>query len=163
MIAISPRYFIQDMSLEDVPAVLEIDQVSFSNPWPERSYRYELTDNPAAQLFVAKLNDGTIIAYLGYWLIGDEVHISTFAVHPEYRMHGIGEDLLRHALSSASEKGADVATLEVRESNDPAIALYEKLGFDEVGSRNGYYRDNNEDAVLMTLEGISSPARGERP
>ena len=161
MIAILPRFFIQEMSLEDIPAVLEIDQVSFSNPWPERSYRYELTDNPAAQLFVAKLSDGTIVGYLGYWLIGDEVHISTFAVHPEYRMHGIGEDLLRHALSAASVKGADVATLEVRESNDPAIALYEKLGFDEVGSRNGYYRDNKEDAILMTLDGIASLALRE--
>jgi len=161
VIAILPRFFIQEMSLEDIPAVLEIDQVSFSNPWPERSYRYELTDNPAAQLFVAKLSDGTIVGYLGYWLIGDEVHISTFAVHPEYRMHGIGEDLLRYALSAASDKGADVATLEVRESNDPAIALYEKLGFDEVGSRNGYYRDNKEDAILMTLDGIASLALRE--
>ena len=163
MIAILPRTFIQEMSLEDIPAVLEIDQVSFSNPWPERSYRYELTDNPAAQLFVTKLDDGTLVAYLGYWLIGDEVHISTFAVHPDFRTHGIGEDLLRHALSAAADKGADVATLEVRESNDPAITLYEKLGFDEVGNRNGYYRDNNEDAILMTLERISSLSRGERP
>ncbi len=144
------------MLLEDVPAVLEIDRVSFSNPWPERSYRYEITDNPAAQLFVATLDDGTLVGYLGYWLFGDEVHISTFAVHPEFRLQGIGVDLLKSALAAAAEKGAKVATLEVRESNDPAIALYEKLGFEEIGSRNGYYRDNNEDAILMTLDQISS-------
>ena len=161
MIAILPRHFIQKMTLEDIPTVLEIDRVSFSNPWPERSYRYELTDNPAARLFVAKLDDGAVIGYLGYWLIGDEVHISTFAVQPEFRMQGIGEDLLRSALAAAAEKGARVATLEVRESNDPAVKLYEKLGFEVVGSRPRYYRDNDEDAILMTRDGIFNLAREE--
>ncbi|MCZ6530192.1 MAG: ribosomal protein S18-alanine N-acetyltransferase [Chloroflexi bacterium] len=159
MIAILPRYLIREMTLEDIPTVLEIDRVSFSNPWPERSYRYELTENRAAQLFVAKMDDGGVIAYLGYWLIGDEAHISTFAVHPEFRMQGIGEDMLKSALAAAAEKGARVATLEVRESNDLAIRLYEKLGFEVVGSRDSYYRDNNEDAILMTLAGISNLAR----
>ncbi len=161
MIAILPRYFIREMTLEDIPAVLEIDRASFSNPWPERSYRYELTDNPAAQLFVTKLDDGTLVAFLGYWLFVDEVHISTFAVHPEFRMQGIGEHLLKNAMATAAEKGAQVVTLEVRESNKAAIILYEKLGFEVVGSRNGYYRDNNEDAILMTLNNISSLAWGE--
>ena len=160
MIEILPRHSIQEMLLEDIPAVLEIDRVSFSNPWPERSYRYELTDNPAAQLFVAKLDDGTVVAYLGYWLIADEVHISTFAVHPEFRLNGIGEDLLGRALSDAQMKGAQIATLEVRESNAAAISLYEKLGFEVVGSRKGYYRDNNEDAILLTLNDISAAGRG---
>ncbi len=159
MIAILPRYLIREMTLEDIPTVLEIDRVSFSNPWPERSYRYELTENRAAQLFVAKMDDGGVIAYLGYWLIGDEAHISTFAVRPEFRMQGIGEDMLKSALAAAAEKGARVATLEVRESNDLAIRLYEKLGFEVVGSRDSYYRDNNEDAILMTLAGISNLAR----
>lgn len=163
MIAILPRHSIQEMLIEDIPSVLEIDRVSFSNPWPERSYRYELTDNPAAQLFVAKLDDGTVVAYLGYWLIADEVHISTFAVHPEFRMNGIGEDLLNNALSDAHEKGAQVATLEVRESNAAAISLYEKHGFEVVGSRTGYYRDNNENAILMTMNGISYANQGIDP
>jgi ribosomal-protein-alanine N-acetyltransferase len=136
--------------------------IAIPNPWPERSYRYELTDNPAAQLFVAKLDDGTVVAFLGYWLIADEVHISTFAVHPEFRMHGIGEDLFRNALADAHNRGAQVATLEVRESNGAAISLYEKLGFEVVGRRKGYYRDNNEEAILMTLNGISTLDRGER-
>ncbi len=161
MIAILPRYFIREMTLEDIPEVLEIDRVSFSNPWPERSYRYELTDNPAAQLFVANLDDGTLVGFLGYWLFGDEVHISTFAVHPEFRMQGIGEGLLKNALASAVDKEVHVATLEVRESNDTAISLYEKFGFKVVGSRDGYYRDNNEDAILMSLNGISDIDWGE--
>ena len=163
MIAILPRYFIREMVLEDIPAVLEIDRISFSNPWPERSYQYELTDNPAAKLFVANLDDGTVVGYLGYWLIANEAHISTFAVHPEFRMHGIGEDLLAGALADAHEKGAQVATLEVRQSNEAAISLYEKLEFEVVGSRDGYYRDNDEDAVLMTLSEISELDLGVKP
>jgi ribosomal-protein-alanine N-acetyltransferase len=146
------------MTLEDIPAVLEIDRASFSNPWPERSYRYELTENRAAQLFVAKLDDGTVIAFLGYWLIGDEAHISTFAVQPEFRMQGIGEGLLKNALAVAAGKGARVATLEVRESNDSALRLYEKLGFEVVGNLDSYYRDSDEDAILMTLYRISDLA-----
>lgn len=153
MIAIQPRYFIREMAFEDIAAVLEIDQVSFSNPWPERSYRYELAENQAAQLFVAKLDDGALVAYLGYWLIGDEVHISTFAVHPEFRRQGIGESLLKNALADAGKRGAQVATLEVRASNEAAIKLYEKLGFEVTGSREGYYRDNDEDAILMSFYG----------
>lgn len=153
MIAIQPRYIIQEMASEDISAVLEIDQLSFSNPWPERSYRYELSENPAAQLFVAKLDDGALIAYLGYWLIGDEVHISTFAVDPEFRRQGIGEDLLKNALADAALRGAQVATLEVRASNEAAIKLYEKLGFEVAGSRERYYHDNDEDAILMSLFG----------
>ena len=74
-------------------------------------------------------------------------------------MQGIGEDMLKSALAAAAEKGARVATLEVRESNDLAIRLYEKLGFEVVGSRDSYYRDNNEDAILMTLAGISNLGR----
>ena len=153
MIATQPHYLIQEMASEDISAVLEIDQVSFSNPWPERSYRYELAENPAAQLFVAKLDDGALIAYLGYWLIGDEVHISTFAVHPEFRRQGIGENLLKNALADAAKRGAQVATLEVRASNDAAIKLYGKLGFKVAGSREGYYHDNDEDAILMSFNG----------
>ena len=155
MIATVPRFDIREMTLGDLPAVLEIDRASFSNPWPERSYKYELAENPAAHLFVAERADHRVIGYLGYWLIGEEVHISTFAVHPEYRLQGIGEDMLVSALQEAAGKGAEVSTLEVRESNDPAIQLYEKLGFVTVGKRESYYRENDEDAIIMALDGLA--------
>jgi ribosomal-protein-alanine N-acetyltransferase len=140
------------MTLDDLPAVLEIDRQSFPTPWPERSYRFELTQNPAAELFVAEMHDADVVGFLGYWLIADEVHISTFAVEPDHREQGIGERLLVRALIKARGKGADVATLEVRESNRAAIELYQKLGFESAGRRNGYYRDNGEDAILMSLD-----------
>lgn len=142
------------MTLEDLPDVLEIDRVSFPVPWPERSYRFELIENPAAQLFVAEKADeaeSQVVGFIGYWLIGEEVHISTFAIHPDYRKQGIGESMMVRALRTARSRGAALATLEVRVSNWAAIHLYEKLGFEQVGRRAGYYRDNGEDALLMTL------------
>jgi len=146
------------MTLEDLPNVLEIDRISFPVPWPERSYRFELTENPAAQLFVAEMPgeaESQVVGFIGYWLIGDEVHISTFAIHPDYRHQGIGESMLVRALRTARTRGAALATLEVRVSNWPAIHLYEKLGFEQVGRRSGYYRDNGEDALLMTLRRLA--------
>ncbi|MGH2621354.1 MAG: ribosomal protein S18-alanine N-acetyltransferase [Anaerolineales bacterium] len=158
MVAIPVQVHIREMTLEDLPGVLEIDRVSFPVPWPERSYRFELIDNPAAQLFVAETLDeaeSQVVGFIGYWLIGDEVHISTFAIHPDYRKQGIGESMMVRALGTARTRGAALATLEVRVSNLPAIHLYEKLGFEPVGRRAGYYRDNGEDALLMTLHRLA--------
>jgi ribosomal-protein-alanine N-acetyltransferase len=146
------------MTLDDLPAVMEIDQLSFALPWPERSFRFELTGNDASHLMVAESSVGgedLIEGYLGYWLLIDEMHISTLAVHPEMRGRGIGERLLRAGLEQAWIQGAEMSTLEVRPSNEVAIALYRKYGFEVVGRRRAYYQDNNEDAVLMTLTGLS--------
>lgn len=145
------------MTLADLPAVLEIDRLSFALPWPERSYRFELSENPAAHLMVAEMgreNHRAIVGYVGYWLIVDEAHISTIAVDPGWRGQGIGELLLGHAMEAAQNLGADMATLEVRASNEAAINLYRKFGFQTVGRRAAYYRDNEEDALLMTLTGL---------
>ncbi len=145
---------IREMRLGDLPTVLAIDRQSFSMPWSERSYRFELLENPAAHLLVAQDDEGTVVGYVGFWLIVDEAHISTLAVHPERRRQGIGERLLRAALTWAAALGADLATLEVRASNHAAQALYDKHGFLVVGRRKNYYRDDGEDALLMTLEGL---------
>jgi ribosomal-protein-alanine N-acetyltransferase len=149
------------MTLADLPAVLEIDHLSFVLPWPERSYRFELSENPAAHLMVAEMgqeNHRAIVGYVGYWLIVDEAHISTIAVDPGRRGQGLGELLLSHAMDAARNLGADMATLEVRASNEAAINLYRKFGFQVVGRRAAYYRDNEEDALLMTLTGLSARA-----
>ena len=140
------------MTPGDLPTVMEIDRLSFPIPWPERSYRYELTENRAATLLVAESTERpNVVGYLGFWLIADEAHISTLAVHPSRRRRGIGEQLLREALQMAANRGAEVVTLEVRESNQAALDLYGKFDFRVVGRRPGYYRDNREDAILMTL------------
>lgn len=145
---------IRKMTLDDMPTVMRIDRLSFPIPWSENSYRYELIGNPASLLLVAEtIMDGrpVVVGYIGYWLIVDEVHISTIAVHPDHRGRGTGRDLMRTALKQAAQQGADVATLEVRVSNRIAQEMYRKFGFRPAGHRKGYYHDNGEDALLMTL------------
>jgi ribosomal-protein-alanine N-acetyltransferase len=146
------KFLIREMALDDIPIVLQIDQLSFPLPWPERSYRFELTRNPSSHLLVAEADGAlpnSILGFAGSWLIADEVHISTLAVHPDYRRQGIGEKLLLTLLYWAVNKGAGIATLEVRISNQAAIRLYQKFGFIIRGQKKGYYRDNNEDAFTM--------------
>jgi ribosomal-protein-alanine N-acetyltransferase len=139
------------MTLADVPAVHEIDTLSFSLPWPERSFRFELTENPVSRGWVAEV-DGKIAAMLLLWFIVDEAHIATIAVHPDFRRQGIGEQILLYALLVVHQEGAQRAFLEVRAGNAAAQAMYKKYGFEVAGVRPRYYKDNNEDAFLMDLE-----------
>jgi ribosomal-protein-alanine N-acetyltransferase len=143
----------RQMTLEDVPVAHEIDVLSFSLPWPERSFRFEVEDNPIARGWVAEA-DGQIVAMLVLWFIVDEAHIATIATHPDFRRQGIGERLMLTALLSAREEGATRAFLEVRAGNFGAQALYKKYGFVVDGVRPRYYKDNNEDAILMSLNGL---------
>ncbi len=144
---------IRRMTLEDVPIVHEIDTLSFSLPWPERSFHFELTENPVSRSWVAEFS-GRIAAMLVLWLIVDEAHIATLATHPDFRRQGIGEQLMIAALLSARAEGAAHAFLEVRAGNAAALAMYGKYGFVVAGERLRYYKDNNEDAILMNLEDL---------
>lgn len=144
---------IRKMTVEDIPAVVALDQISFSLPWPERSFRFELTNNPASRCWVAEV-DGRIVGMIVNWLLVDEVHVATIATHPDYRRQGIAKKLLAHSLRYMSGEGALSSFLEVRESNAGAREMYRKFGYEETGRRKAYYKDNNEDAVLMTLEKI---------
>ncbi len=141
---------VRRMKVEDVPAAHEIDRLSFTLPWPERSFRFEVTDNPASRCWVADLG-GRLVGTLILWKIVDEAHIASLATHPEFRRQGIAKQLLVIALEDAYAEGVRSALLEVRTGNKAAQTLYRKFGFEEVGQRERYYKDNNEDAVLMTL------------
>jgi len=145
---------IRKMTLDDIPAVVALDQMSFSLPWPERSFRFELTDNPASRSWVAEV-DGRIVGMIVNWLLVDEVHVATIATHPDFRRQGIAKKLLSHSLHYMAGEGAISSFLEVRESNIAAREMYRKFGYIEVGRRKRYYKDNDEDAILMTLEGLS--------
>lgn len=140
---------IRKMTLDDLEQVVAIDQVSFSLPWPPRSFQFELTDNPASRCWVAEL-DARVVGMLVGWFIVDEIHIATIATHPDFRKQGIGEKLLAFALQSAKDEGAISSFLEVRESNTAALELYRKFGYVEDGRREGYYKDNDEAAILMS-------------
>ena len=155
------RLLIEPMRIDDLPAVHAIERASFDAPWPPEAYRNDLETNRLAQYLVARVGD-EIAAYGGMWLMVDEGHIITFAVHPEWRRQHIGERLLLAFLDLAADRGAHEATLEVRLSNLPARRLYEKFGFRPVGLRPRYYSDNGEDALIMTTEPLADPATRER-
>lgn len=146
---------LRKMTVEDVPAVVELDQKSFSLPWPERSFRFELTENPASHCWVAEL-DGKVVGMIVVWLIVEEAHVATLAIHPDHRRQGIGQRLLAHALRQLLTDGARSSFLEVRESNFAAQEMYRKFGYEAVGRRRRYYRDNDEDAILMNLGSLDT-------
>jgi len=162
MVARPPlKLTIEAMRLEDLEEVQRIELASFSTPWPSNAYRSELETNRLASYLVARI-DGKVVGYGGMWLMVDEAHITTFAVHPAWRRRRIGERLLLAFLDLALDRHAREATLEVRLSNLPARRLYEKYGFRPVGLRPRYYSDNNEDALIMTTEPLSEPRFRER-
>jgi ribosomal-protein-alanine N-acetyltransferase len=147
---------IRSMQPSDLDAVVEIDRRSFSLPWPENAFRYELAQNSAALLRVAVIDlpdeVEKVVGAIVIWMILDEAHIATLAVHPDYRRLGIGSKLLADSLGAAIKRGAYQAMLEVRASNQAAQDLYRRFGFLVVGRRLHYYTDNREDAVLMTAD-----------
>jgi len=146
------------MTLTDVERVHEIDILSFSMPWSERSYRFELTENHNSTVWVAEAaRDGArpeVVGMIVIWVILDEAHVATIATHPDFRGNRIGQRLLAHGLLAAFQRGARLAYLEVRRSNLAAQKMYDKFGFELVGERPRYYKDNNEDALLMTLNNL---------
>ncbi|MEW5830477.1 MAG: ribosomal protein S18-alanine N-acetyltransferase [Chloroflexota bacterium] len=170
-----PDLTIRRMEPEDLELVFLLDCMSFSLPWSLNSYKFELT-NPASRPWVVEVTlppqagpleynpphpvavsgqvrqpgEKAILAMIVLWLIMDEGHIATIAVHPEWRRMGIARKLLRHALEQAAREGARTVMLDVRDGNFPAQALYAEFGFEVVGRRPGYYKDNGEDALLMT-------------
>ena len=154
---------IRPMGLEDLEAAHQIDRRSFTLPWPPRAYRYELVENPDSLLWVAeaRLPDDSrrVVGLIVIWLILDEAHVATIAVDPEYRGRGIAGRLLAVGLEASIEKGMALATLEVRQHNTAAQNLYRRFGFKVVGRRPRYYKDNNEDALIMTLDKLDDGYR----
>ncbi len=142
---------VRRMTIEDVPLAHAIDMSSFTLPWPERSLRFEVSDNPAARSWVAEL-DGQVVGLLVLWIIVDEAHIASLATHHDFRRQGIAKQLLVESLDHAYQEGARSAFLEVRAGNEAAQRMYQSFGFEEVGRRKRYYKDNDEDAILMTLK-----------
>jgi ribosomal-protein-alanine N-acetyltransferase len=149
------KFTIRKMTLEDIPTVIDLDHKSFSLPWPERSFRFEVTDNPASRCWVAEL-DGKVIGMIVVWLLVDEAHVATIATDPNFRRQGVAKSLLAHALRHLIDEGAKSSFLEVRESNIAAQEMYRKFGYEEAGRRRRYYRDNDEDAILMNLNSLKA-------
>ena len=134
---------------KDVLAIEEIEKQCFTVPWSYESLYQDIVENKLAFYIVAELAAGQICGYVGIWKIFDEGHITNVAVAPEYRRKHIARAMLEALMEVTAEAGIERYTLEVRAGNEPAIRLYEGLGFKSEGIRPGYYEDNGEDAVIM--------------
>jgi [ribosomal protein S18]-alanine N-acetyltransferase len=144
-----PEIRIEAFDPSDLDSLMEIENRSFTLPWSRGSYE-ELWPLATIDIRVARAGD-ELVGYYLVQMVGDEVELHTFAVKPEHRRRRIGERLLTHAIDAAKGRGAQHMFLQVRPSNAPARALYDKMGFIVVGKRRRYYRDNDEDALVMRL------------
>jgi ribosomal-protein-alanine N-acetyltransferase len=143
-------YDVRLMEARDLPDVLAIEKISFSNPWHETTFHGEIQNDIVSFPLVAVHKiEGKVIAYMIYWKIRDEAQINNIAVHPDYRRLGIAETLLRDVLAALRDDGVVFVSLEVRPSNHPARVLYEKLGFQIMGFRKEYYTNPAEDALVL--------------
>ena len=132
--------------------MLEIERLSFPNPWQESTFRGEIQHRPISfPLAVVHETLGRVIGYIIFWMIGEDVQVNNIAVHPDFRRMGIGERILRQVIAEVKFRGARLMTLEVRPSNTPALSLYKKLGFKMMGTRKGYYSFPPEDAIVLGL------------
>ena len=139
----------------DLPRIMAIEAAGFPHPWSEALLRAELGHAWSRLLAAVEPGEGgadRILGYIVFWLVHDEVHVLNVGTAPEARRRGIGRALMEAAVAAGRGRGARLSTLEVRRSNHPAIALYGSLGYREVGVRPRYYAEENEDAIVMTLE-----------
>lgn len=139
------------MNGDHLDEVAELERVCFSTPWSRNMLSEEL-ENDCSAMLVALDGEGHVVGYAGVQVILDEGYITNVAVRPEYRRRGVAGKLLRVFLDFAKAHQLAFLTLEVRASNAPAMALYEGLGFRDVGRRKNYYEHPREDAVIMTKE-----------
>lgn len=137
------------MAERHLDSLAELERICFSEPWTRSGLAAELS-NPAAVFAAAEL-DGKTAGYAGMNRVLDECYVDNVAVFPQYRRLGIALALMEYLIHDAKENRASFITLEVRASNAGAIALYEKLGFREAGRRRDFYRQPQEDALLLTL------------
>lgn len=136
------------MQVTDLDGVMAVEQLSFQTPWSRQAFVQELTQNQYALYLVARAA-GTVVGYVGTWIVLDEAHVTNVAVHPGWRGRGIGERLMLRLIAEAVLRRAVRMTLEVRTNNTAAQNLYGKLGFKPAGIRKGYYTDTKEDALIM--------------
>lgn len=142
---------IEPATIADLESILEIERHSFHSAWTRETFERELA-TAHARIDVVR-ERGVVRAFHNYWLVAasGELHVLSIATHPDHRRRGLAGLLLDHAIAAARAMHCTLATLEVRKSNAPAIALYERIGFRTVHVRARYYADGDEDALVMTM------------
>ena len=147
-------------TLEDLEAILQIEQHSFSVPWSRKSFEAELQGNEFSVVLAARYGGSSgqassLVGYICFWLVFDELRFLNLAISPKWRRQGLGSQLVARAIALGLSKGTERGLLEVRESNEAAQALYHKLGFRVYAKRKSYYTNPDEDAILMSLDPLS--------
>jgi ribosomal-protein-alanine N-acetyltransferase len=163
-------FCIEAMTVSDIEAVVALERMAYRMYWPRKAYAYELTQNELSHYFILRLSEPQpilkrlateseqgLIGLGGFWLVVDEIHVSTLAIHPGWRRQGLGEWMLIALLEAGQRLNGTFATLEVRPSNHAARSLYQKYNFQEVGRRSNYYTDSGEDALILTTPAITLP------
>ena len=138
---------VRAMKKADVKSVYEIEVLSFRTPWSYRSLMGELKNRVAHYTVLEQ--DGEIIGYCGMWVLFEEAHITNIAITPKERGNGYGKQLLHATMRVAASFGAEMMTLEVRETNAVAQRMYDEMDFSQQGRRKRYYTDTGEDALLL--------------
>lgn len=145
-----PGYWIDRLGGDhDLEGVLSVESESFTNPWTREMYAWELQNRTVCHILVVRTADRPVVGFCAFWLVVDEIHINNVAILPDLRGQGIGTALMRRVFDEATSLGARRATLEVRESNEGARRLYERLGFYVAGTRRHYYTNPVEDALIL--------------
>jgi ribosomal-protein-alanine N-acetyltransferase len=154
---------IKSLTPEHLPELLELDQACFNGLWTREGYHRELASPNSDFLGVFSPFSSSGMLGMGcFWSILEEAHITILAVHPQYHRQGLGQALLYSLLKTAGDRGLERATLEVRNSNQGAISLYQKFGFKTAGRRPHYYQDNDEDALILWLSDLQQPSFAQK-
>ena len=141
---------IRPMQRQDIKRVLEIEQSIFSAPWSEKSFMDAYCAE--SNIYLVAIKEEMVIGYCGLWVSYETADLCNMAVDKTYRQQGAARELLKEGLRLCKERSVESVLLEVRESNIPAIRLYEKTGFARIGKRKKYYKEPVEDAILMQLD-----------
>ncbi|MFC1723991.1 ribosomal protein S18-alanine N-acetyltransferase [candidate division KSB1 bacterium] len=141
---------LEKLTIDDLDELADLEKEIFPNPWSKESLKFELAHRSNSVSYKLIYNN-RMIAYCFSWKGINEYHIGNFAVIEDFRRKGIGSYLLKLIIEKGRELGANFFYLEVRKSNKPAINLYEKFGFKVIGTKEAYYSDNKEDAIVMAL------------
>jgi [ribosomal protein S18]-alanine N-acetyltransferase len=149
---------------DDLEAVVSLEAESFTNPWTREMLERELTQSDVARIYVLRVPGTRVAAFCSCWVVADELHINTIAVNPAFRRQGLARALLGHILTNTVAEGIRRATLEVRRSNEPALRLYECLGFSVMAVRSRYYTQPEEDALILwrDIAAVDAPPDGPR-
>ena len=144
-------------AIDDLSDVEALQRHSFTNPWGPEAILWELKNTDVARLYLMRAPDGSLAAYCACWMVFDELHINSLAVDVKWRRHGLARWLLREVFRESVAAGAHSATLEVRQSNTAARALYEGLGFRVEAVRRDYYQEPREDALILWNRSLARP------